>query len=83
MRQEGIQQIRIIGQNDANSERLRLGFEQAWQSVGGLLVENYMLTSTANDGFTQSVKKLLAEPASKQVQAFYLASHALESTYIN
>jgi outer membrane PBP1 activator LpoA protein len=74
MRQEGIQQIRIIGQNDANSERLRLGFEQAWRSVGGMLTDNYMLTSTANDGFTQSVKKLLAEPASKQVQAFYLAS---------
>lgn len=74
MQQNGIKKVRVIGLNDANSERLRQAFEQTWTGMGGSLATNYTLTQTASDGFTQSVKKLIAEPNNKDIQAFYLAS---------
>lgn len=74
MQQNGIKKVRVIGLNDANSERLRQAFEQTWTGMGGSLASNYTLTQTATDGFTQSIKKLIAEPNNKDVQAFYLAS---------
>jgi outer membrane PBP1 activator LpoA protein len=75
MKQQGIKKVRILMQNDANSERLRQGFEQVWLAEGGELVPTYMLSSTANDGLTSSIKQLLAEP--QTAQAFYLASPQL------
>ncbi|MFO1374653.1 MAG: penicillin-binding protein activator [Agitococcus sp.] len=74
MQQNGIKKVRVIGLNDANSERLRQAFEQTWTGMGGNLASNYTLTQTATDGFTQSIKKLITEPHNKDVQAFYLAS---------
>ena len=74
MKQQGIQRVRVLTLTDANSERLRQGFEQAWQADGGQLLPTYTLTQTSQDGLTQSIKKLLADPHTRSAQAFYLAS---------
>lgn len=77
MQQQGIKRIRVLAQTDANSERLRQGFEQTWQAEGGELLPTYILSQTTQDGLTQSIKKLLAEPQTAKTQAFYLASPQL------
>lgn len=77
MQQQGIKRVRVLAQTDANSERLRQGFEQVWQAGGGELLPAYTLTQTSADGLTLSIKKLLAEPQHSKTQAFYLASPQL------
>lgn len=77
MKQQGIKKVRTLMQNDANSERLRLGFEQLWLAEGGELLPTYLLTSSTNDGLTTSIKQLLAEPQTASANAFYLASPTL------
>ncbi len=75
MQQRGIKKVQILMQNDANSERLRQGFEQVWLAEGGELLPTYTLSASAKDGLTASIKLLLAGP--QTAQAFYLASPQL------
>ncbi|PTQ89882.1 penicillin-binding protein activator [Agitococcus lubricus] len=77
MQSQHIKKIRILAANDSNSERLRQGFEQAWQAQGGTLLPTYVLNQTEQDGLTQSIKQLIAESQQQKTEAFYLASPQL------
>lgn len=74
MQQENIKNVKVIGISDNNSKRLQTGFEDAWLAKGGILLSSYTLSTNSKEDLEQSIKTLVAQADSKDIQAFYLAS---------
>lgn len=77
MKDQHVQTVRVVQQQDAASTRTRQGFEAAWQAAGGSVVPAAVLDAGQKGGVVAGLRKLLSDPASARLDALFVATPAL------
>ena len=79
MKSQHISRVRVLLAPDAASEHTRQLFESRWRLAGGTVLPAFVVAPAQKGGVVSGIRKLLADPASQQLDALFLATPALST----